>query len=59
MSKLITTSLAAKMLGFTPDYIRRLILDGKIKAEKLGHNWVFTEAAIKHVKRIRFSKKED
>jgi excisionase family DNA binding protein len=52
-SKLLTCNDAAKLLGFTPDYIRRLILDGSIQAEKMGTTWVMSEKAIAHIKRKR------
>jgi len=45
--------MAAKILGFTPDYIRRLCLEGKIKADRPGHDWLFTESAIKDIKHKR------
>ena len=51
--ELISSATAAKELGFTPDYIRRLIMEGKIKAEKLGRDWVMTRKAIAHIKRLR------
>ena len=58
-NKLLTTKMAAEILGFTPDYIRRLIMDGKIAAEKIGHDWLLTETAIRHVKRQRFSEPKE
>lgn len=48
--KILTSKMAAEMLGFTPDYIRRLIMEGKIKATKLGHDWIFTRKDIAHIK---------
>ena len=41
---------AAKIIGCTPDYIRRLILDGKIEAQKIGQNWTMTDKDIAHFK---------
>lgn len=55
-SKLITTAMAAKILGFSPDYVRQLITEGKIKAEKMGHDYLLTEYAIRNIKRLRFPK---
>jgi excisionase family DNA binding protein len=52
-SNLISTTMAASILGFTPDYVRHLILDGKIKAEKVGNGWIMTKKAIQHIKRQR------
>lgn len=51
--KLITTKIAAEMLGFSQDYIRQLCASGKIKAQKLSHDWIMDRQAIKHVKRQR------
>ncbi len=56
-SKLITTSILAKRLGFTPTYVRQLCASGKIKAEKYGHDWIINEKDIKNLKRIRITKK--
>lgn len=54
---LLTSKEAAVVLGFSHDYIRRLILDGKIKAEKMGGTWVIKVQAIKGVKRQRMKNK--
>ena len=55
----LTTIEAGKLLGFTPDYMRRLIARGKIKAEKLGHNWILKPKDIKHIKRQRYPQRND
>lgn len=52
-TKLLTTSMAAKLLGFTPNYVRRLISKGKIKAQKLGFDWFMTEKDLSKVTRQR------
>ncbi len=57
--KVITTTIAAKILGFTPSYIRRLCISGKIKAEKHGHDWLFTEKDLKDIKRQRKEKTKE
>jgi excisionase family DNA binding protein len=54
--KYITSFQAAKMLGFTPDHVRRLIGDGKIKAFKLGHNWLIDPQDLKDIKRLRLKR---
>lgn len=48
--KLMTSNMAAKILGYSADYIRRLCLDGTIKATKFGNTWVFPESSIKDLK---------
>lgn len=37
-----TTRTLAQAAGLTSDYIRQLILAGKIKAEKVGRDWVIS-----------------
>lgn len=51
----LTTAEVAEQLGFTPDHIRRLVMDGKLKAVKLGNNLLFKPRDIKDIKRIRKS----
>ncbi len=55
-NKFISSAMAAEMLGFTQHYISELCLKGKIKAEKIGHQWLFSVNAIKHLKRQRKKK---
>jgi excisionase family DNA binding protein len=55
----MTSLEAAQLLGLTQDYVRKLILQGKIKALKLGHNWLCTRKAIKHIKRQRFPRDKE
>ncbi len=43
---LLTTKMAADLLEFTPCYIRRLISQGRIKAEKFGNGWVMSARAL-------------
>ncbi len=54
----ITTYEAAIILGFTADHIRKLITRGKIKAEKIGNNWLVARKDLTKTKRQRFPKKE-
>ena len=49
----LTTFEVAQKIGVTPDHIRRLIMQGKIKAEKLGNNWLVKPASIKNITRQR------
>lgn len=55
-SNILTTAMAAKILGFTPAYLRRLCAEGKIKAFKHGHDWSMTKASIAKIKRQRKAK---
>ena len=51
--KYLTSSAAATILGFTPSHIRRLCIEGKIKAEKFGNDWIIEEKDIRDIKRLR------
>lgn len=55
----MTTAMAAEKLGMSQDYIRRLCQNGQIKAEKVGHDWIFTEMALKNIQRKRSKPKKD
>jgi excisionase family DNA binding protein len=50
--------MAADILGVTQSYIRMMIADGRIKAEKIGHDWLIMLKDIKGIKRQRHSKKD-
>lgn len=52
-NKLISSFEAAKILGFTPDYIRRLCARGIIKADKIAGNWLIKERALYNISRQR------
>ena len=47
--KYLTSKEVAKILGYVPAHIRRLIIQGKIKAEKIGHTWLISSKAISHI----------
>jgi excisionase family DNA binding protein len=55
----LTSLQAAKILGVTPDYIRLLIGKDKLKATKLGHNWLIRPSALAKIKRKRFGTKKE
>lgn len=49
----LTTKQAALLLGFCPDHVRRMIGQGKIKAEKIGNSWLIKIKDIRNIKRQR------
>lgn len=57
--KYLTSFEVAELLGFTPDHVRRMICNGKIKAIKLGHNWLIDPKDLKGVRRVRFAKSKE
>lgn len=44
--ELLTLSQAAKVYGYSSDYLRRLAESGRLKAKKLGHQWLTTSDDI-------------
>jgi len=51
--KYITCAEAAKILGLSHDYIRRLAGEGKLNAFKVGHFWMMTEKDLRPLQRVR------
>ena len=47
MSKFISLKKAAKISGYTPDYLGYLIRKGKLKGERVARDWFTTEEALK------------
>ena len=52
--KMLTTLEAAVELGVTPQRVRALIVAGRLKAEKVGRDWLIAPHALEAV-RIRKS----
>ncbi len=46
LKKIINLSEAAKMSGYTQDYLGYLIRTGEMKGKKLGRNWVTTQEEL-------------
>ena len=55
--KWYTSSEVAEILGFSPDYIRKLIAKGRLVAEKRGRNYFMRAINIAKVSRLRRPKK--
>jgi len=51
--KYCSTAEAAKLLGFTIDHVRTLINQGRIKAEKVGRDWMIKATSLKGITRQR------
>lgn len=49
----ITAAEAAETLGFSKDHVRKLINQGRIKAEKLGRNWIIEKKNLEKIHRQR------
>lgn len=50
----VTSIEAAASLGFTADHVRKLIRQGKIKAERIGRNWIIKKNNLTKICRQRF-----
>ena len=57
-NKYFSISDAAKLKGFSGDHLRRLILDGQLKAEKVGNSWLIAQKDLDSLKRRRAPNKE-
>lgn len=55
----MTSTEAAKILGFTSDHVRKLIYQGKIKGEKLGRNWIIEKRYLDKIHRQRFPRNKE
>lgn len=51
--KYLTLTQAAKERGFTAAHLRRLILSGRLKAEKMGHSWLIHQKDLAFLIRRR------
>lgn len=55
----VTSSEAATLLGFSADHVRKLIRTGKIKAERIGRNWIIDKRNLEKIHRRRFVKPKE
>jgi excisionase family DNA binding protein len=42
----ITTAEAARLTGYHPEHVRRLLLAGKVEARKFGPTWQVSRASL-------------
>ena len=54
--KYMTLSEVSKLKGFTTAHLRRMISNGKLKAEKVGYAWFIAQKDLKSLKRQRMKK---
>lgn len=52
----LTVRLAAKMLGVTPSWVRKMINRGKIKADKMDKYWLIPDSNLEGIHRKRQKK---
>jgi len=53
MNKGLTSTEAAARLGISTARVRRLVLDGRLRAEKFGRDLVIYEAALESFERLK------
>ena len=53
LGKLISLAEAAKLSGLSPDYLRKIAEKGRLRAEKIGRNWITTLEAVEQYKQTR------
>lgn len=58
-SEYVTSAEASIILGFTHDHVRKLIKNGTIFAQKIGHNWIIEKKLLKNVRRQRFPRDKE
>jgi len=51
MSRSLTLTEAAALLGVTPDTLRQQIHNGALKARKVGRDWTVTEREVDRYRR--------
>jgi len=52
-TRLISLSEAAEMYGLSTSYLRRLARKGRLRAQRVGRNWVTTPADVETYIRSR------
>jgi len=43
--------MAAEILGYSASYVRRLLLKGKLRGERFGHDWIVSTMEVNRFKR--------
>ena len=52
MKGYLTTKQTGEKLGITPDRVRQLIIEGTIKAEKIGRDNFIAESEVERVRKL-------
>lgn len=47
LMKIYTAIEIAKIMGVSPQYVRRLCAQGKLEAQRLGRHWVIYSPVVK------------
>ena len=49
-NRLLTSGMAAEILGFSASYVRRLLNSGKLLGTKYGPDWLISTVEVKRFK---------
>jgi hypothetical protein len=53
IGELISLAEAAEKSGFAQDYLKKIAYNGRLRAKKIGRNWVTTIRAVEEYKESR------
>jgi excisionase family DNA binding protein len=53
VGELISLAEAAELSGFSPNYLRDIARNGRLRAKKVGRDWLTTVAAVEEYRRTR------
>lgn len=53
IGELISLAEAAQFSGITQSYLKQIAERGRLRAKKIGRNWVTTQAAVEEYKKSR------
>jgi excisionase family DNA binding protein len=53
MDDTLTADEAAAILGYHPDYVRRLLRDGTIKAQQFNRFWMIHQEEVDRIKALQ------
>jgi excisionase family DNA binding protein len=47
LTEYVTTDEAAEALGYSPEHVRRMLRNGKLKADKIGGAWLVLRRSVR------------
>ncbi|NWJ99008.1 MAG: hypothetical protein HXX20_25000 [Chloroflexi bacterium] len=53
IGELISLAEAAQLSGLTQDYLKKIAQSGRLRAKKIGRNWVTTKMSVEVYKNTR------
>lgn len=59
LNDVMTTSQVATLLQLSPDYVRLLCRTNKLRAKKIGNDWLITAKDVKYLKRNKVGRPKE